>query len=216
MNYYVVRINAKTVEDLKYIDFSNVSNGVIKVKSNESSYAIPGRFGFMYEGLSFETFINGSHSVGMVFLSKLLIDKSNKNLVLSNFSSRSIISGTLDVFNPQFTLEGPCSLHISEGDDILMIRFVTREFYDLLQERKTKGVRSSDIEIQVYVNGEFKPYSNKQMEIHGYELINDSYVDRHKFYDRNYIKYEDNYFDKDGFEKETPTYITCNWKDCEL
>ena len=97
-----------------------------------------------------------------------------------------------------------------------MIRFVTREFYDLLQERKTKGVRSSDIEIQVYVNGEFKPYSNKQMEIHGYELINDSYVDRHKFYDRNYIKYEDNYFDKDGFEKETPTYITCNWKDCDL
>lgn len=216
MENYVVRINAKTVEDLKYVDFSNVSNGIIRIKSNKSLYVNMIRFGFKYDGLSIETFINRSHSVGMVFLSKFLIDKSNKNLVLKDSFGKSIISGTLDVFNPQFTFEGDNPLYINEGDDLLMVRFVTKEFYDLIQERKTKGVRSSDVEIQVYVNGEFKPYSNKQMEIQGYELINDSYVNRRKFYDRNYVKYEDNYFNKDRSEKDNPTYITCSWKDCDL
>lgn len=216
MENYVVRLNAKTVDDLKYVDFSNVSNGIIRIKSNKSLYANMIRFGFMYDGISIETYINRSHSVGMVFLSKLLIDRSNKSLFLKDSFDKSIISGTLDVFNPQFTLEGNNPLNINEGDDLLMIRFVTKEFYNLVQEKKTKGVRSSDVEIQVFVNGEFKPYSDKQMEIHGYELINDSYVNRPKFYDRNYIKYEDNYLNKDGFEKETPTYITCSWKDCEL
>lgn len=216
MENYVVRINAKTVEDLKYVDFSNVSNGIIRIKSNKSLYVNMIRFGFMYDGLSIETFINRSHSVGIVFLSKFLIDKSNKNLVLKESFGKSIISGTLDVFNPQFTFEGDNPLYINEGDEILMIRFVTKEFYDLIQEKRTKGIKSFDVEIQVFVNGEFKPYSEKQMEIHGYELINDSYVNRRKFYDRNYVKYEDNYFNKDGSEKDNPTYITCSWKDCDL
>lgn len=217
MENYVVRINAKTVEDLKYVDFSNVSNGIIRIKSNKSLYVNMIRFGFMYDGLSIETFINKSHSIGMIFLSKFLIDKSNKNLTLKNFYGNSIISGTLDVFNPQFTLEGNNPLYINEGDDILMIRFVTKEFYDLIQEKRTKGIRSSDVEIQIFVNGEFKPYSDKQMGIHGYELIKSSHKEGCRFYERDYIKYENNWLEEDGSERKKPLYDTSSeWIECNL
>lgn len=212
MENYVVRINAKTVESLEYVDFERIDYGIVKILANKSKKNLIGKFGFGYPGLSIETYINRSHSVGMVFVSKKLIDKSNRTIVL--LKNCSTISGTLDYFNPRFDID-EC-IDINKGDNLCTIMFRSKEFFDLIELNKTKGIRSVDIDVQVFVDGKFKPYSEKQMEIHGYELIKSSHRDGCKFYERDYIRYEDNWLNEDGSEKDTLLYETCEWIECKL
>lgn len=187
MRNYQVRVNAKSVDDLKYVDFSTINHGSIKLKASRSFTNVHGKLYFNYPGLSFETYINGSQSVGLVLLSKNMIDKSNKSLELP---SRPVISGTMDRYCAKFNVltdKSVDTFNIDEGEDLLIIQFCSKGYYDLLMKDEAEGVRSANVDVKVYVDGKFKPYSEYQMVTSGYMLVSDSHKDGCKFYERDYI-----------------------------
>lgn len=194
---YRIRLSVEDKDILKFVDFNEASKGIIRLKANKDLILNSNskRVGLRYP-IKIETFIDRKSSVGMVFLDKTLSMLSMNSIQLTNFGIKDGIKGTLDFFNPHFSLvkgyEYTSEFSISKNDSALFIRFVTEHYHKLLLEKDVEGIKSDPIEIQVFINGKFKPMNNDQLISNGYEIIDKIYNRTSEFYDLEFINAIDN------------------------
>lgn len=218
MAMYSVRVNIDDTDLLNLIDFSEIGKGLLKLKSSKTFPEFEAtNFTSIWRKLKIETYLNGCSSVGMVFLcKKFTTDHPNirfkKNLI------HYPIEGTVDDFRVNFCcIDGKINPNeIKEGEELIFIRFVTKRYHELLMDKTSDGVSSQQVNIRIYVNGKFKPYSKEQALESGIQVINSSHFDGCKFYERDYIDYMSNNFDKDGKELKTPIFEASEWIPCNL
>ena len=218
MALYTVRVNIDDVKLLNFIDFTDISKGILKLKTthNTPSGEID-RVKLIWKGLKIETFINGSPSVGMVFLCKEFFN-SHPNLQFKKSMISNPIEGTVDNFAVTICSDqGKLKVNeIKFGENILFIRFVTKRYHEALIGKSSDGISSQQVDIQVFVNGKFKPYSQEQASIHGLQVVTSTHTNGCRFYDREYIGFLENNFDDEGNELETPKVQACDWIPCYL
>ena len=219
MAMYVVRVNIDNENLLKLIDFSGISKGILKLKSPKSA---PSRevqnFVLTWKGLKIETFLNGSPCVGMVFPCKKFIT-DHKRVVFKKNLVNFPIEGTVDNFMVRFSDPNGFMIkpsEITEGEEVLFIRFITKRYHEILKDKDADGVSSQQVDVQIYVNGKFKPYSREQALSRGVQVVTSSHFDGCKFYEREYVDFVENNFDNEGNELETSVVESTDWIPCSL
>lgn len=197
---YNIRINSETSDGFKLVDFSMINSGVITLKCPRDLHLDsahpeqPLRWNF-----SINSFINGSESVGFaMFDNKGIMNGVYKSIVLKNNRVRGYLDSLIlkvKLINPDSTLDIPY------GTNFINIKFMSKEFSDLMAEKKANGVVSAPIDIEVYVGGKFKPYSEEQATSRGISVVESSHKDGCKFYERDYV---------------SSSLNAGNWIDCSL
>lgn len=207
-------VNSEQYPILQYVDFSEADKGLLRLRAPYASYKftdVGKKIGLSYP-IKIETYINGYESVGMVFLSRELIQKSNELMSLRTYGIKEPISGTIDRFTPHFVVDSDqCPyLHdsIKQNEKCLFIRFVTKHYHQLLMNKNTNGISSLDVNIKLFVDGKFKPRNDKQLISTGYEIIDKQYPKSSEFYDLEFISFEKNNLDKDGNDLPKPLHKT--------
>jgi hypothetical protein len=157
-----------------------------------------------YNGISIDTVINGSSSVGIVWADKELIQISEKKSYIRK-GYRKLI-GHYDYLRICINnLEGE-KFPVDKGSTLFFINFMTERFCELLMSDNTEGLRSSPVEVEVYLNGNLKPYSVKQARSHGLEVVlkPEGYKDIPKFYELDFVDYATNVLDENGNDRPNP------------
>ena len=157
------------------------------------------------------------------------VNIDNENLLkLIDFSgiSKGILKlkspkseGTVDNFMVRFSDPNGFMIkpsEITEGEEVLFIRFITKRYHEILKDKDTDGVSSQQVDVQIYVNGKFKPYSREQALSRGVQVVTSSHFDGCKFYEREYVDFVENNFDNEGNELETSVIESTDWIPCSL
>lgn len=207
-------VSLDQVSILQCVDFSEADKGLLRLRAPYTSYKfvdVGKKIGICYP-IKIETYINGYESVGMVFLSRELIQKSNELMSLRTYGIKEPISGTIDRFTPHFVVDSDqCPyLHdsIKQNEKCLFIKFVTKHYHQLLMNKDTNGISSLDVNIKLFVDGKFKPRNDEQLIVTGYEIIDKEYPRSSEFYDLEFISFEKNNLDENGKDLPSPKYKT--------
>ena len=170
-NSYLVRLSVSK-KMASSIDFSGIHHGIIRiaapksmtVKKSEKTYCGYGT------DLKLECYVNGNESVGLTFLAADLIKASKRRVELrGDYGIKEPIRGSIDRLNFSLinTLDDPYK--IKKGDPLLFLRFVSREYWEIMMLDKSHGLQSENVEIEVYVDGVFKPWNEGQALSRGLE-----------------------------------------------
>lgn len=203
---YTVRIYFDSMESIKLADFSEIERGIIRFKAPRDLVinAKSDKNYVNYNGISIDTVINGSSSVGIVWADKELIQISEKKSYIRK-GYRKLI-GHYDYLRICINnLEGE-KFSVDKGSTLFLINFMTERFCELLMSDNTEGLRSSPVEVEVYLNGNLKPYSVKQARSHGLEVVlkPEGYEDIPKFYELDFVDYATNVLDENGNDRPNP------------
>lgn len=125
---------------------------------------------------------------------------------INNFNLKNPIQGSWSKlrFKLEFTPINPESVHsIKYPENIPFIRFVftTKRYWEFIRDNNKDGLLSADINIEFYVNGNFKPWCREQMYANGVEILKDEMAANpqgHKFYELTSVDSASNYLTEDG------------------
>jgi hypothetical protein len=158
MNDYKVYINLSSGELLNSINLGKMSEGKIVLKAPDD-IEFSNKCNVRYNGLTLNCHILSYESVGIVTPTNDLVELCTDAISPKLGDPINPIQGYNDPLTLGIELSKQKLIHIPKGTPIFSIKFVTREYFELLKSNKfntPKGVTSIIPKLEVYSNNKLK------------------------------------------------------------